>query len=230
MLPGVGGLVAGSLLAPALLARMSATHLLTAMLALAAAGAATLTQLQADEGLAALIVGTTLIGLGTGAVGTLATDLVVGAAPAERAGAASAISETGAELGGALGISILGSIGIAIYRGEVGRSMPVDVPAAVADAARDTLGGAIGAASQLPTEIGTALASVARSAFVEGMQVAATISAVVAVGVAILALIALRDVRTDPEPAIDVDDNVSAPASREPQRAIRPSGAPVPEA
>ena len=62
-----------------------------------------------------------LSSLGLAPVFTLATDLIVGAAPPERAGAASAISETGAELGGALGIAILGSIGTAVYRGAMAR-------------------------------------------------------------------------------------------------------------
>ncbi len=42
--------------------------------------------------------------------------MIVTSAPAERAGAASAISETGTELGGAVGIAIIGSIGTAVYR------------------------------------------------------------------------------------------------------------------
>ena len=50
----------------------------------------------------------------------MSTDLIIGAAPAERAGAAAAISETGSEMGGALGIAVLGSIGTAIYRGSSG--------------------------------------------------------------------------------------------------------------
>jgi DHA2 family multidrug resistance protein-like MFS transporter len=84
LLPGVAGLVTGSLLAPPLVARARAAHLLTAALALTAAGAVALTQLQVGHGLAALVAGTTTIGLGAGVVGTLATDFVVSAAPAER--------------------------------------------------------------------------------------------------------------------------------------------------
>jgi MFS transporter, DHA2 family, multidrug resistance protein len=88
LLPGVAGLVAGSLLAPVLGARVRAGHLFTGALAVTALGAATLTRLDVGEGLAALVLGTTMIGLGAGVVGTLATDFVVSSAPAERAGAA----------------------------------------------------------------------------------------------------------------------------------------------
>ena len=81
---------------------------------------------------------------------TLTTDLIVGSAPPERAGAASAISETSAEFGGALGIAVLGSIGTAVYRGAMADAMPAGVPPEAAEAARDTLGGAVAAAEQLP--------------------------------------------------------------------------------
>src|SRR6266446_6203011 len=57
-----------------------------------------------------LVTGSLLVALGLAPVFTLATDVIVGAAPPERAGAASAISETGSELGGALGIALLGSL------------------------------------------------------------------------------------------------------------------------
>ena len=89
---------------------------------------------------AAIVAGTTLIGLGVGPVGTLATDLIVGAAPPDAAGAASAISETGTELGGALGIAILGSVGAAVYRGDFGTQL---LSAGTPSQARETLAGAV---------------------------------------------------------------------------------------
>ena len=116
----------------------------------------------------------------------------MGSAPPERAGAASGISETGAELGGALGIAVLGSIGVALYRGEISTSLPAGIPDAAVAAAIDTLGGAVAVAESLPAAQGAALLEVARAAFVQGMVTAALISAVLAVGVAVFTLIALR--------------------------------------
>ncbi len=89
------------------------------------------------------MTGFVVYSLGLAPVFTLATDLVVGSAPPERAGAASAISETASEFGGALGIAILGSIGTAIYRADMADSLPAGVPLATAEAARETLGGAV---------------------------------------------------------------------------------------
>jgi DHA2 family multidrug resistance protein-like MFS transporter len=119
----------------------------------------------------------------------MATDLIIGSAPPERAGAAGAISETGAEFGGALGIAILGSVGTALYRSEMAQSIPAGVPAGAAATAKQTLGGAVVEASQLPGNTGAALLAAARDAFVLGLQIAALVSVII---VAILAILAMR--------------------------------------
>jgi drug/metabolite transporter (DMT)-like permease len=76
---------------------------------------------------------------------TATTDLIVGSAPPERAGAASGISETGSELGGALGIALFGSIGVAVYRAGL-TELPPSLSAEAVHAARATLGGAVAVA------------------------------------------------------------------------------------
>jgi len=136
-----------------------------------------------------------VISLGLAPVLSLTTELIVGSAPPERAGAASGISETGVELGGALGIALLGSLGVSIYRREILEALPADVPLDVLHAARDTLGGAVAVSADLPPRLATLVTTTARDAFVDGMAVAAGISAIIAVGIAVLALTLLRDVR-----------------------------------
>src|SRR5439155_26158673 len=100
-----------------------------------------------SNGLLLIVIASIVISLGLAPVFGLTTELIVGSAPPERAGAASGISETGSELGGALGLALLGSIGVALYRGGLGTSLTVGLPAEAADAARGTLGGAVGVAS-----------------------------------------------------------------------------------
>jgi DHA2 family multidrug resistance protein-like MFS transporter len=139
--------------------------------------------------------------LGLAPVITLTTDVIVGSAPPERAGAASAISETGAELGGALGIAILGSIGTAVYRREVLEGIPAGVSVDAAEAVRGTLGGAVAAAEQLPPHIGSALLDTAREAFVDALQVSSTISAAIVLALAAMVVVVLR--RSRPGPAVD---------------------------
>src|SRR5207244_11885342 len=90
---------------------------------------------------------------------------IVGSAPVERAGAASAISETSSELGGALGIAILGSIGVAVYRGLMADGVPVGVPPEATEVARAKLVGARAIARQLPGHLRGERLGTAREAF-----------------------------------------------------------------
>ena len=143
-------------------------------------------------------------------VSALANDIIIGAAPPERAGAASAISETCSELGGALGIAILGSIATAIYRSAMAGPALDGVPEKAAMAARDTLGGAVAAAGQLPLG-GGALLDAARTAFTHGLRVTALISALVVLAMAVVVLVSLRDVRPAPDLSPDVDSRGLAP-------------------
>jgi DHA2 family multidrug resistance protein-like MFS transporter len=69
------------------------------------------------------------------------------------------------------------------------------VPAAAAESAQDTLGGAVSVAARLPDELGDTLLDVAQAAFTRGLRVTTAIAAVVAVAVAILAAAMLRGVR-----------------------------------
>ncbi|CAH0118652.1 hypothetical protein PAE9249_01144 [Paenibacillus sp. CECT 9249] len=79
--------------------------------------------------------------------------------PPERAGAASSLPETSGELGAALGVAALGSIGTAVYRG--GMEVPADIPREAAEAVGDSLAGAIAAAKNIPAELGTELTAAA---------------------------------------------------------------------
>jgi MFS transporter, DHA2 family, multidrug resistance protein len=184
LLPAALGFVVGSLLAPRLVRHLRPVHVITAGMILAAAGFAVLTLVGSRSGLALLVSGSTIFSIGLAPVFTLAADVVVGAAPPERAGAASAISETGAELGGALGIAVLGSIGTAVYRGQVPESVPT--------AGRDTLGGAVQAAARMPERIGAPLLDAARVAFTHGLQVMAGVCVGVVLAGAVLTAMLLR--------------------------------------
>jgi DHA2 family multidrug resistance protein-like MFS transporter len=220
-LPSAGGFIVGSNLAPRILRHLRPAYVIGAGLGVAAIGLGVLTRVGGSPGadLAILAAASLVVSLGLAPVFTATTDLIVGSAPPERAGAASGISETGAELGGALGIAILGSIGVAIYRGELATTLPAGVPSQAAAVARDTLGGAVGVAHQLPDGVGAALLGAAREAFTMGLQVTAAISAVVAVGIAVLATFLLRGVRASSQ----------AEPAEQPATATEPGTAPQPE-
>jgi MFS transporter, DHA2 family, multidrug resistance protein len=206
-LPSAVGFIVGSQLAPRIVTYVRPAYLIGGGLLVAAVGLALLTRVPVTGGLPLLITASVVISLGLAPVFGLTTELVVGSAPPERAGAASGISETGAELGGALGIALLGSVGVAIYRGSLAGSLPDAVPPDALAAAQDTLGGAVAVAETLPADVGSALLAAAHQAFVAGMHLTAAIAAVVAVLIAVTAVVMLRNHgadetgETDPHPA-----------------------------
>jgi DHA2 family multidrug resistance protein-like MFS transporter len=201
-LPSFAAFVVGSMLAPAFVKRVRPAYVMTAGLALAAVGLLGLTQLGVESGLGILIGTSIVYSLGIAPVFTLTNDLILGAAPPEKAGAASGISETGAELGGALSIAILGTIGTAVYRVQVQDGIPAAVPADEAETARDTLGGAVAVSGELPAALSDQVLEAARVAFTDGLQVVALVSAIIAALAAIGVAIFLRQVRAAPhEPA-----------------------------
>jgi DHA2 family multidrug resistance protein-like MFS transporter len=217
-LPEAIGFIVGSQAAPRIVGRVGRARLIGGGLALGSVGLVMLTQVPATDGLVPLVAASVVISLGLAPVFGLTTELIVGSAPEERSGAASGISETGAELGGALGIALLGSIGVAIYRGGLANSLPGGVPAQAANAASETLGGAVGVAGTLPPGIADALLVAARAAFVDGMHVAATIAAVVGLALATFAFFSLRD-----EPAAQPTADPESIEEQAPRLAPRPA-------
>jgi len=125
-----------------------------------------------------LMVGFTVLYVGVTPTLALLTDLIVGSAPAERAGMAAGVSEMGAEFGLAGGVALLGSVAAARYRSVLDETAPEEV--VLSDAA-DTVGGAIEIAGDLPGRTGEALAIAVRESFAAGVELAAVISAAVLV-------------------------------------------------
>jgi DHA2 family multidrug resistance protein-like MFS transporter len=187
-LPSAAGFIVGSLLAPALVRRVAPRVAVAGAAALAVAGLALMTRVDGESGLAAVVAGSVLLAVGASPAVTLGTDLVVGSVPPERAGVAWGLSETGAELGGALGIAVLGSIGAAVYRGRMEDAAAPGADPGAAEAARDTLGGAAGAAAELPAR----LLDAANDAFAAGFQAAALAGAALMAALAVLAALLLR--------------------------------------
>jgi DHA2 family multidrug resistance protein-like MFS transporter len=190
-LPFAAGFITGSMLTPHLARRVRPGVLMACGLVIAGLGFLLLARVDATSGVGTIVAAFVVYSLGLAPVFTLANEIVVSSAPPERAGAAAALSETGSELGGALGIAILGSLGTAIYRSKLVAMAPQGVPSDVMDTARDTLGAAIASAHQLSAELAQALIDAARTAFVAGMQVSAVLAAVIAFAAAGVAVFAL---------------------------------------
>ena len=141
--PGAAAFVVGSQLTPPLAARVRPPVAMLGGIVVAIAGVAMLTQVGAAAGPGLVVAGV---------VDPLARPRAAvhpGRRPRRRQRSARArrrrvgISETSSELGGALGLAILGTIGTAVYRSDAGDAIPADVPADAAASASDTLGGAV---------------------------------------------------------------------------------------
>jgi MFS transporter, DHA2 family, multidrug resistance protein len=177
-LPWALAFIVGASVTPPLVRHFQPATVMSAGLVMAAAGFAMFTTIGRGTSFLWFAAGSSLFSLGVAPVFTLTTDLIIGTAPPERAGAASAISETGAELGGALGIALFGSIGIALYRAAMGESIPASMLSADAASARATLGGAIDAATRMSPPEGQVLIDRGRSAFLEALRICAAISTI----------------------------------------------------
>jgi DHA2 family multidrug resistance protein-like MFS transporter len=197
MLPLFAGFILGSLLTPLALRRIRATRLMVAGLLLASAGIATLTWVGGDHGLAVLALGSAMLSVGLAPVFTLATTIAAGSVPPNRAGSAAALSETSTELGAALGVAILGSVGTAIYRAHLSAAEPAGIPTKTLTAAHDSLGAALDTARYLPNDTGTALAEAARAALVDALHAVSQISAIALLLLAVIAAVRLRPPRND---------------------------------
>ncbi|OHV37373.1 MFS transporter [Parafrankia soli] len=197
--PATLAVIGTSLAAPVAARWIGAGRVVAAGLGVSAVGLAILTR-AGDGGLILLGFGFVLVFLGVGPLGVLGTDLVVGSAPPARAGSAASLSETGSELGVALGVALLGSLGTAVYRhrlaaaidsgspaGGAGRS----APAGPADADRESLAGAVRAARSL-ADGGTAVLEPARDAFTAGLHTVAAVGCALAVLFAVLSVLLFR--------------------------------------
>ena len=181
LLPVALGTVVGTMSAPALARRIRPAFVVAGGLVVASAGTFLLTQV---GGMPLLVLGTGLLFLGFGPVAALGNTLVVGSAAPEKAGAAAALAGTSSELGIALGVAVLGSIGTAVYRSQMATVSSAGVSPAAVDAARDSLAGA--------TTAGSALIDPAREAFVDGLNAAAGVTSVALLVIAVLTVALLR--------------------------------------
>ena len=192
LLPATVAGTFGTIAAPLLVRRLAVGLVMPAGMILSSAGMALIALMNAASGIGLLVAAYVVMSFGVNVAMTLTTDTIMGVAPPERAGAASGISETAAELGAALGIALLGSVSTAYYRSAMGAGMPSMIPTGVAVDARATIGGAIVSATRIGGEGGAELARIAREAFTESLSIVAVISAVLVVITSVMTLRILR--------------------------------------
>jgi EmrB/QacA subfamily drug resistance transporter len=159
-----------------------------------------------------LLIGAVLAigGFGVGVAITPATDAIMGALPKEQAGVGSAVNDTTREVGGAIGIAVLGSAFSAVYSAHMS-DVAAALPGVAGAVARDSIGGALAVAEQIGGAAGAAISTAARSAFVDGMATASLIGVGFALAGVAVAL-AWLPARAESLPAADVGAGSGAPA------------------
>jgi DHA2 family multidrug resistance protein-like MFS transporter len=182
-LPSFACFVVGSMAMPHLTGKYQPKYIMSAGFMLAAIGFALLTQLSTDSNPAIIIISISLFSLGIAPVFTLATDMIVGSAPPESAGMASSLSETASELGGALGIAVLGSIGTYVYRLEMDHYAWIDN---AFSKSTDTLSRAMTYIAGIPDDKGLGLLLHAKVSFVSSIHWAGALSAIIAIVLAVV--------------------------------------------
>ncbi len=155
-----------------------------------------------------------MIVLGAGVALTWAptTEAIMGSLPPAKAGVGSAVNDTVREVGGALGVAVLGSLVAGRY-GHAMQAATEALPPEARHAARDSLGGAVTVAGQVGGQTGHAVLDAGRAAFLDGFGIAATVGAVVALAGALLAakwLPAHVTAVEGDEPLVADDDLVTA--------------------
>lgn len=196
-IPGALAVIAGSLIAPFLTRWMSPTYIIGLGAVISAIGFLMMSQVGSTLGFAELIIGLVAVQFGIAPIIVLGTDLIVGAAPPEKSGAASALSSTSGELGVALGIAIMGSVSTVVYRSKMPDLTPASVPPEKAQSIQDTINRAIIESKQLPAPLDDLVQDAARVAFTHGFHMAAILSAIIALGISILSVTLFQHIRSD---------------------------------
>ena len=170
LVPGLVIMIIAGLAVVPIAKRVRPSRLIPAALLISAGGYAAIALSGGQISALGIAITFSALGLGIGAAETVSNELILTNVPADKAGAASAVSETAYELGAVLGTAILGTILTASYRAAV--ELPQGLSDVQQAAAGETLGGAVAVAGQLPADAAAALLDSARLAFDSGVGLA----------------------------------------------------------
>ncbi|PDP86592.1 MFS transporter [Glycomyces fuscus] len=190
--PPALAMIAATMAGAPLAARVGRANVIGGGMLVTASGFALLFLVPVEGGTPLVVAGLLLASVGLGPGAALGTDIVVGSAPRERAGAAASMSETSGEFGVAMGVALLGSLASAVYRAEV------TVPRGVPEEAGQTLPAAVAAAGELPAGPAQSLLGPAREAFTSGINLVGVIGCAAMAVFGVAAMVLLRSASPGP--------------------------------
>jgi len=200
-LPFALAMAAVSPVSPLIAARLGTRVIMPAGMALMGLGLLDLSTAGVHTAYPSIALAVAIMGAGMGLVMAPASTVIMTTVPAHQAGAGSAINDTIREVGGALGVAIVGSLSAAVYRSRLGRTLATaHVPGQVSHAATGSVAAANLTGARLGGVHGSELVAAAHSAFATSMSVGMKVAAAVALASAIGTFVALTPRRSGPEP------------------------------
>ncbi len=192
VLPAAGAIAVMAPLSTVLVGRLGTKLTVTAGLALAAAGLWQVSGATVETTYGGVVAGMVMLGIGAGLVIPPSTGSVMGSLPSAHTGVGSATNGAFMQIGGALGVAVIGSLLSTRYQHRLtGTLAPYRLPHAIQETVLGSLGGALGVAQRLGGATGGLLAQFARSAFISGIDLGLATAAAVALAGALFALLAL---------------------------------------
>jgi predicted MFS family arabinose efflux permease len=209
LLPVAGSIVVGSVFGPRLVEKIGTTAVVASGLAIFAAGLAWASTADAATPYLEIATQMVLLGGGLGLTTAPATESIMGSLSADKAGVGSAVNDTTRELGGTLGVAIVGSVFASVYTGGLTRDPALAaLPADAREAMGSSMAGAQKVIAQLPPARVPDIRHAVESAFLDGLQVGSLVSAGIAVAAAVVVafLLPARARQTAPA-ATEIESN-----------------------
>jgi len=206
VLPAAGGIALVAPFSSVLVRRLGTKLVVAGGLLVVAAGLWQISGTSVTTTYADTVAGMAMLGVGAGLVFPAGVGAVMGSLPSEHTGVGSGTNGAFVQVGGALGVAVVGSLLASRYEHRMTTTLaPYHVPHAIEEVVLGSLGGALGVARQIGGVTGGLLARFARSAFISGMDLGLLVAAIVVLAAALLALLALPS-----RPA--VQDEASGPS------------------
>jgi EmrB/QacA subfamily drug resistance transporter len=191
-LPFAIAMVVAAVSSPKVVPRIGTKVVVAAGLALMAAGFAIASTNDAMTSYSVIASAMVLMGFGLGSAAAPATDSILASVPREKAGVGSAVNDTTREVGGTLGVAVLGSIMASVYGGRILDALSgTSLPAGLRAAAGDSLAAALQIAGGVGGAAGRGIALAAQDAFVQAFQIGSVVTGAVALVGAVIALLFL---------------------------------------
>jgi EmrB/QacA subfamily drug resistance transporter len=201
LLPVAISIAVASIVGPRIVERIGTTTVVVAGLAIFAAGLAWASTADAATPYLEIATQMLMLGGGLGLTTAPATESIMGSLSADKAGVGSAVNDTTRELGGTLGVAIVGSVFASVYSGRLGGSAAVS---ALPEQVRATMERSMAAAQQvigqLPPPVIPDVRAAVNTAFLDGLQIGSLVSAGIAAAAAVVVAVLLPARAKQPMP------------------------------